>query len=79
MGLSKDLIGRTRAGVTLVITRSRLGLFAMPTGQQDPVFIDVEAAKQAGHRDLPVPRPSCSASTWRGPTPSPTSRSWLWT
>ncbi|MGE9809478.1 FAS1-like dehydratase domain-containing protein [Janibacter sp. G1551] len=52
---------------------------AKATGQQDPVFIDVEAAKQAGHRDLPVPRPSCSASTWRGPTPSPTSRSWVWT
>jgi acyl dehydratase len=55
MGLSKDLIGTTRAGGSLLITRSRLRLFAKATGQEDPVFVDVKAAKQAGHRDLPVP------------------------
>lgn len=55
MVLSKDLIGRERAGGTLLVTRSRLRMFAKATGQEDPVFTDVEAAKQAGHRDLPVP------------------------
>lgn len=55
MGLTKDLVGTERSGGTLLITRSRLRLFAKATGQQDPVFVDVDVAKQAGHRDLPVP------------------------
>ncbi|MDT0200674.1 MaoC family dehydratase N-terminal domain-containing protein [Nocardioides sp. AE5] len=55
MALSTDLIGTTRAGGTLLVSRSRLRLFAKAIGQHDPVFIDLEAAKQAGHPDLPVP------------------------
>lgn len=55
MGLNKDLIGTTRTGGSLLITRSRLRLFAKATGQEDRVFIDLEAAKQAGYPDLPVP------------------------
>lgn len=55
MGLDASLIGSTRPGGTLLITRSRLRLFAKATGQTDPVFVDLDAAKQAGHRDLPVP------------------------
>lgn len=41
----------------LVVTaeRGRLAFFAQATGQQDPVYADVEAARLAGHRDLPVP------------------------
>ncbi|MEU5952048.1 MaoC family dehydratase N-terminal domain-containing protein [Streptomyces sp. NPDC047525] len=38
-----------------MIHRSDLLLFARATGQQDPVYTDVEAARKAGHRDLPVP------------------------
>lgn len=55
MALTEDLIGTIRPGGTLLVTRSRLRLFAKATGQQDPVFVDLDAAKQAGHRDLPVP------------------------
>ncbi|GAA4383150.1 MaoC family dehydratase N-terminal domain-containing protein [Tsukamurella soli] len=55
MTLTKDLIGSSRPGGTLLITRSRLRLFALATGQQDPVFTDVDAARRAGHPDLPVP------------------------
>jgi acyl dehydratase len=32
-----------------------LRAFAKSTGQQDPIYTDVDAARQAGHRDLPVP------------------------
>ena len=35
--------------------RGRLRLFARTIGLTDPVYFDVEAAKRAGHRDLPVP------------------------
>jgi acyl dehydratase len=37
------------------VTRSRLRFFAKATGQTDPVFLDLEAARRAGYPDLPVP------------------------
>ncbi|WP_199435403.1 MaoC family dehydratase N-terminal domain-containing protein [Qaidamihabitans albus] len=55
MGLSPSLIGTAREGASLLVTRSRLRLFAKSTGQQDPIFIDVDAARRASHSDLPVP------------------------
>ncbi|XRQ08655.1 MaoC family dehydratase N-terminal domain-containing protein [Actinomadura welshii] len=55
MDLSPSLIGTAREGASLLVTRGRLRLFAKATGQQDPVFVDVDAARRAGHPDLPVP------------------------
>lgn len=37
------------------VERGRLRFFARTIGLTDPIYLDVEAAKQAGHRDLPVP------------------------
>lgn len=37
------------------LERGRLRSFASATGQDDAVYTDVEAARAAGHRDLPVP------------------------
>jgi acyl dehydratase len=41
----------------LVVTaeRGRLAFFARATGQPDPVYADLDAAKNAGHPDLPIP------------------------
>jgi acyl dehydratase len=55
MSIDSSAIGRELPGRSLLVTRSRLRNFAKATGQQDPIYTDVEAAKQAGHRDLPVP------------------------
>ena len=55
MSLDRGVIGRELPATLLQVTRSRLRAFAKATGQQDPVYTDVDAAKQAGHRDLPVP------------------------
>jgi acyl dehydratase len=55
MTLDRSAIGRELPGETLLVTRSRLRSFARATGQDDPVYTDVDAAQQAGHRDLPVP------------------------
>ncbi|QXF84174.1 MaoC family dehydratase (plasmid) [Rhodococcus pyridinivorans] len=55
MSLDRSVIGREFAPVSLLVTRSRLQNFAKATGQSDPIYTDVDAAKQAGHRDLPVP------------------------
>jgi acyl dehydratase len=53
--LDRADIGRESPAQTLLVTRSRLRAFARATGQTDPVYTDVDAAEQAGHRDLPVP------------------------
>jgi len=41
----------------LVVTaeRSRLAFFARATGQRDPIYADLDAARAAGHPDLPIP------------------------
>ena len=43
------------APITVDIERGRLRFFAEAIGLTDPVYSDVDAAKAAGHRDLPVP------------------------
>jgi N-terminal half of MaoC dehydratase len=37
------------------VERGRLRFFAKATGSEDPIYVDVDAARAAGHRDLPVP------------------------
>lgn len=41
--------------LTVPVERGRLGFLARATGQRDPVYFDLDAAKAAGHPDLPVP------------------------
>ncbi|MFI0423684.1 MaoC family dehydratase N-terminal domain-containing protein [Spongiactinospora sp. 9N601] len=43
------------APLTVDIERGRLRFFAKATGQTDPIYHDLDAARQAGHPDLPVP------------------------
>ena len=55
MSIDRGAVGRESAPVSLPVTRSRLRAFATATGQPDPVYRELEAARRAGHRDLPVP------------------------
>ncbi|MCR6485035.1 MaoC family dehydratase N-terminal domain-containing protein [Amycolatopsis sp. OK19-0408] len=55
MPIDKVHIGRDTGTRTLLVDRGRLRLFAKATGQTDPVYTDLDAAKAAGHPDLPVP------------------------
>jgi hypothetical protein len=41
--------------LTVDVERGRLRFFAQATGQTDPIYSDVDAARAKGHRDLPVP------------------------
>lgn len=43
------------APFTATVERGRLRFFAEATGQSDPVYSDVDAARAAGHPDLLVP------------------------
>lgn len=53
--IDKKHIGLVMEPLVVPIERGRLRFFAKATGQADPVYTDVAAARQAGYRDLPVP------------------------
>ena len=53
-------------GVTLALQHN---LGAAATGQTDPVYTDLDAAKRAGHRDLPVPPTFLFGVDLEGPEP----------
>jgi Acyl dehydratase len=53
--LDISLIGRTLHKGTVDVEKSALRSFARAIGETDPVYIDVAAARAAGHRSLPVP------------------------
>ena len=52
MPIPESAIGASSPALANTVDRSRLRLFAKATGQQDPTYVDVEAARAAGHRDL---------------------------
>lgn len=43
------------ASIPFDVERGRLRFFARTIGLMDPIYHDVEVARAAGHRDLPVP------------------------
>ena len=55
MPISAHAVGSSTAPLTVTVERGRLRLFAKATGQDDPVYVDVETAQAQGHPDLPVP------------------------
>jgi acyl dehydratase len=48
-------IGTALPPFTVDVEAGRLRFFAQATGQTDPVYTDVDAARAAGHPGLPVP------------------------
>ncbi|BBY00199.1 hypothetical protein MSEO_06980 [Mycobacterium seoulense] len=55
VALDKAVIGTTLPATTLTVERARLRFFAKAIGETDPVYTDVDAAKAAGHPDIPAP------------------------
>ncbi|MBV8665806.1 MAG: MaoC family dehydratase N-terminal domain-containing protein [Burkholderiaceae bacterium] len=51
----KSLIGRALGVTTADVEKGRLRFFAKAIGETNPVYFDESAAKDAGHRSLPVP------------------------
>jgi acyl dehydratase len=41
--------------LVVIAERGRLAFFARATGQPDPVYADLDAARAAGHPDRPIP------------------------
>lgn len=49
------MVGTEFDPTTVLVERGQLRFFARATGQDDPIYHDLNAAHAAGHRDLPVP------------------------
>ncbi|WP_028936955.1 MaoC family dehydratase N-terminal domain-containing protein [Pseudonocardia spinosispora] len=54
-GIDPSVIGTEMPELTVDVERGRLRSFAGAIGETDPVYSDLDAAKAAGHDDLPVP------------------------
>jgi acyl dehydratase len=50
-----SVVGRVLPEREVEVERGRLRSFALAIGETDPVYTDVDAARAAGHPDLPVP------------------------
>lgn len=48
-------IGHELPASVLPIERSRLKFFVKAIGETDPVYLDADAARRAGYRDIPAP------------------------
>ncbi|WP_406236860.1 MaoC family dehydratase N-terminal domain-containing protein [Nocardia sp. NBC_01009] len=55
MPVDPSVIGKQLPPTTSTIEAGRLRFFAEAIGETNPVFTDLEAARAAGHADLPVP------------------------
>jgi acyl dehydratase len=53
--ISRDFIGYEPPPFSTTVEAGRLRFFARATGQEDPVYIDQDAARAAGYSGLPVP------------------------
>ena len=48
-------IGKTFAPVTYAVGREKIREYAHAVGETDPVYLDLEAARAAGYRDVAAP------------------------
>ncbi len=55
MPVNKSAIGKTYDPVTYAVGREKIREYARATGENDPVCMDLEAARAAGHADLMAP------------------------
>jgi len=53
--IDRRFIGHRLEPFTVPVEASRLRFFAQAIGETNPVYRDVDTAREAGHPDLPVP------------------------
>jgi acyl dehydratase len=68
--IDRRFIGHTMEPFSVPVEAGRLRFFAKATGQVDPVYTDTAAARDAGHRDLPVPPTFLFCLEMEGPNPA---------
>ena len=55
MAVNPDVIGKTFAPATYAVGREKVREYAHAVGETDPLYLDVEAARAAGHADVVAP------------------------
>ena len=68
--IDRRYIGHTLEPFSVPVEAGRLRFFAKATGQTDPVYTDPAAARDAGHRNLPVPPTFLFCLEMDGPNPA---------
>ncbi len=55
MAINTDAIGKRYEPVTYAVGREKIREYAAAVGETNPVYFDVEAAREAGHADVVAP------------------------
>ena len=55
MAVNTDAIGKTYAATTYAVGREKVREYAFAVGETNPLYLDVEAARAAGHDDVVAP------------------------
>ena len=55
MAASNQAVGKRFPPVTYAVGREKVREYAAAVGETDPLYLDVEAARAAGHRDVVAP------------------------
>ena len=55
MAVNTDVIGKTYPATTYAVGREKVREFAHAVGETNPLYLDVEAARAAGHDDVVAP------------------------
>jgi acyl dehydratase len=55
MAVSTAAVGKSYAPVTYAVGREKIKEYALAVGETNPLHLDVEAARAAGHRDVVAP------------------------
>jgi acyl dehydratase len=68
MALNLDAIGKTYAPTVYAVGREKVAEFALATGETEPLYLDVQAARAAGHADVVAPPMFAVVYQWRSVT-----------
>ncbi len=55
MAVNADVIGKTYPATTYAVGREKVREYALAVGETNPLYLDVEAARAAGHEDVVAP------------------------
>ena len=59
MSLSTEAVGKSYAPTVYAVGREKIKEYALATGETNPLHLDHEAARQAGHDDVVAPPMFC--------------------
>src|SRR5690349_5952936 len=55
MAINREMIGKALSPTTFEVERGKIREFASAIGDTNPIYHEIEAAREAGYADLPIP------------------------